>query len=290
MANQPKRHHYIPQFILRNFTDHNGKLYCFDKRLSKTFTSVPTNVFVKNNLNTHKYEDGTTSTHLESSLSKEIESPAAVVVEKIITSARHGDNLELTQSEQKVWINFLYAQLMRHPHQRDFVQNKNHIHQILDDIECNTDHLIPEMRKYFEDPERKKRMANNAWQNAVMPPQEDQGQVMPILKSRSIGTILLTKKSKSFVIGDIPIIRLPSPETSLQAPEVRLLYPVSKDVIIKWGLSDGDEYLLLVSDNSCIRALNEASLRQSNIIAGCSEKLIQSLAYSRHGILKDVSS
>lgn len=101
---------------------------------------------------------------------------------------------------------------------------------------------------------------------------------------------MLNKKSKSFVIGDIPVIRYPSSETSLDSPEARLIYPVSWDVLIVWGLHDRDKELLFLSDDSYVRSLNETSLKQSNIIAGRSETLIRSLAHSRHGSYRGISS
>ena len=51
--NEAKRHHYIPQFILRNFTDENGQLEYWDIAESKLEKRNPRSVF----MNWHMYRD-----------------------------------------------------------------------------------------------------------------------------------------------------------------------------------------------------------------------------------------
>ena len=41
---RPKLHHYLPQFILREFAAPNGRVYVFDKQLSRSFPSNPENL------------------------------------------------------------------------------------------------------------------------------------------------------------------------------------------------------------------------------------------------------
>lgn len=51
-SKDPKRHHYIPQFILRNFcfdTDRN-QLFYFDKRTSTISIKQPKDIFMVKNL------------------------------------------------------------------------------------------------------------------------------------------------------------------------------------------------------------------------------------------------
>ena len=45
--NTPKKHHEIPQMLLRNSTDQNGSLYCYQKEGNKVFKTNPSNVFVQ---------------------------------------------------------------------------------------------------------------------------------------------------------------------------------------------------------------------------------------------------
>lgn len=51
MKREPIRHHYIPQFILRNFAvDNSGKVLYYDKKSEKTSEVKPRDIFFENNL------------------------------------------------------------------------------------------------------------------------------------------------------------------------------------------------------------------------------------------------
>ena len=56
--NLPIRHHFIPQFILRNFTNDDGYLYCYSKQARRMFKSPPSNVFLKKHLYSQRDERG----------------------------------------------------------------------------------------------------------------------------------------------------------------------------------------------------------------------------------------
>ena len=50
ISNSPKRHHYIPQFLLKNFLDDSGRFWVFDREEGKPHQGTPTNTFVRRNL------------------------------------------------------------------------------------------------------------------------------------------------------------------------------------------------------------------------------------------------
>lgn len=52
-----KRHHYIPQFYLRGFTNEDGDYYIFDKTTETIRKSNPLNSFFENNRNATTFED-----------------------------------------------------------------------------------------------------------------------------------------------------------------------------------------------------------------------------------------
>ena len=53
----PKRHHYIPQMLLKRFCTDNGLIWVHDGR--KTYETHYWNVFVKRHLNTRSEFDNT---------------------------------------------------------------------------------------------------------------------------------------------------------------------------------------------------------------------------------------
>lgn len=47
---QPKRHHYIPNFYLKNFAHSKSKyLYVYSKKTNKIFSTLPQNICCESN-------------------------------------------------------------------------------------------------------------------------------------------------------------------------------------------------------------------------------------------------
>ena len=67
---EPIRHHYIPQFILRNFANDEGKVNYYDKK-TKIATVVDTrDVFMSKNLYRDEVNHSNNPTKIEKDLSK----------------------------------------------------------------------------------------------------------------------------------------------------------------------------------------------------------------------------
>jgi hypothetical protein len=80
-----KRHHYIPQFYLKGFTNEHGKYYIFDKQIETIRLSTPINSFFENNRNTVIVKDEKT-VFLEDIYSR-FDSETAPQLEKIRTAS-----------------------------------------------------------------------------------------------------------------------------------------------------------------------------------------------------------
>ena len=54
-----KRHHYIPKFLIKEFTDEQGLLYIYDKIKDKFLTNKrsPKSIFFENDRNTIVYDE-----------------------------------------------------------------------------------------------------------------------------------------------------------------------------------------------------------------------------------------
>ena len=50
MKKEPVRHHYVPQFILRNFCDEKGFLNYYDKKTNEMTVREPRDIFMEKNL------------------------------------------------------------------------------------------------------------------------------------------------------------------------------------------------------------------------------------------------
>ena len=113
-----KKHHYIPQFLLRNFAfDRRRRLYVFDKRTDRVFVASVADAAAENRL----YEfsiDGTVGT-IEPSLA-EFESEAASALAAVLSE----DNLGGTTAYQRAVMSGLICHLLlRSPQQRGMIRH-----------------------------------------------------------------------------------------------------------------------------------------------------------------------
>ena len=60
-----ERHHYVPIFLAKNFTQTNGKLNLYDKKADKEFEAKPKNIFLERNRNTFINREGKKSDVIE---------------------------------------------------------------------------------------------------------------------------------------------------------------------------------------------------------------------------------
>lgn len=112
---RPKRHHYVPQFVLRQFRDAHGQLHLFDKKRERLYCGAPNSVFFEKHLyRIFTPPTGEPSHEVEKRLSS-IESEASPVVQKILRSARYGVNPGLSAEERYAWAHLYHAQSRRTP-------------------------------------------------------------------------------------------------------------------------------------------------------------------------------
>lgn len=278
MNNSPKRHHYIPQFILRNFTDECGKLHCFNKETRKIFSTSPAEVFAINNLYT-QYGDGATSTQVETELSQ-IEEKFSRVIGKIIEAARLESDPELESSDEDVLRQFIDCQINRHPYNRELLEKglqeperlqsciEDSLNRPLNNSECN--YLYNAHENNF---------AQNVFAVTSNVSNDSSASWMPYLKQKQIGICKVRQSTGEFVIGDRQIVRIPSEtgDTNFANPGVWLLYPISYDVgVVLWGLME--RKLNIFGDPRWTIDINKESFSTSQlIVAGRSKHQIQSL-------------
>jgi len=105
---RPKIHHYIPQFLLRNFTT-DGKVFVFDKKTRKSFRTNPRNIACEKGFNECTVEGKTFS--LEEYFSR-LETQWAPIIEKIVSKK---DILFLTEGQRAVISQFIAVQSVRTP-------------------------------------------------------------------------------------------------------------------------------------------------------------------------------
>ncbi|MDE0332846.1 MAG: DUF4238 domain-containing protein [Nitrospinae bacterium] len=276
---EPKGQHFIPEMLLCRFTDENGKLYCFRKDSpDKVFESTPKNAFKKRHLHTQFNEHGEKDFSVETELSK-LEGQADEAIEKIIQAARLGRPPSLTSNEKKVWDNFLGRQWVRTLKHRDEMQNPAFIAEALTNFENDVRPLTDDEREKFNDPKEQPRLMKNIWaRNVVGTPNPE---LIEILEKKGVEIRKILSPKWSFIIGSYPILIVhvtQSEGTDIRDTNVGVLLPISHDVIVTAAFSHGEERFVEIDEMLEIRQINKAIFNQSDMIAGRSRELIESLA------------
>ncbi len=84
LMSNPKKHHFVPQFLLRQFADEEGHhIYVFDKRTGRVFRSNISNVAAENRL--YEFKLGDLSATMEIGLAR-FDANAAVPLSKILAA------------------------------------------------------------------------------------------------------------------------------------------------------------------------------------------------------------
>ena len=247
---EPKRHHYVPKMLLRNFVDKSGNLHFFNKHFQKRVvkTTKPSNFCVENRL--YWFDDDGS---LEKKLAQ-LETRAAPIIMKIVKKARIGEKPGLNSSEKEIWDHFLICQWGRTPDRVTKIVNKG-------------------IKTEEEQSAIKETLGSTQFYDVIDPPKYR----LEILTEKGLLVMAIRKPRESFVIGSDPVVRFQS-GIPLSNPKAKLLLPVASDIAITQSSAPNCEELIEVKNPEYIRRINEKVFNQSSAIAGHSDRLIASLA------------
>ena len=156
----PKRHHYVPQFLLHNFTDENGDLHFFTKKSKcrEVLKAKTDNVFHQKHLYASINDDGSKDNTLEKNYSQ-MEAQAADLIKKIIKEIRLDKVTIFSDQELRLWTKFFFNQWKRVPDMHKSYFSDEKVFQALADTPyakdnpAEHDQLISELKN---DPKIKK--------------------------------------------------------------------------------------------------------------------------------------
>lgn len=110
----PKKQHFVPQFLLRNFTKAKGRhLAAFDKRAERTFWTPVVDAAEQNGFYDFEVSGGEAS--IEQSLS-DLEDTASVVIQRVVAAESLAS---LSESDRATIATFCAVQMCRVPHYRE---------------------------------------------------------------------------------------------------------------------------------------------------------------------------
>lgn len=271
-----KNNHYIPQFILRNFTDDDNKIYHFSKDLKNWKSKNRDN---PNGLSTRKTaqqihlytteQSGMLSDEFEQKFSQ-IEADVAPIVKKILTIKKKITALSefLTNDEYGLMMFFLTISLRRTPTYLKYI-NKHFI-AALDTVDTADD--------FFEETDRKyvKRNKNTVFihNNFTVPfifNETAVNELMSVLSSYKWFIFCKSGLPGSFLLGDtlLSFLKLPVNE-----PINEVYVPLSKNHML-FGYRNNeihkDSSILMNLDRHSIKKINEYVVANADKFVFCSE-------------------
>ena len=283
-ANRPKRNHYVPQMLLKNFCEDDGLLWIGDKIRGKVYRANPTKVFVRSKLYVKRdYSEKNESYEYEHILSK-IESNAEPVVSSIIEQVRCGKNPHLDPNLNKQFKEFVFALARRTPEsqERVFSDSGRSFDAVVDSVSkellAQAGYDIPEQDWFDRDPGvlelKRKLKSNHGAKFAAGDHHILQQDTERFSRETGWGVALICLPKRSFVIGShgLTIIRR---SASIGGSWL----PIAHDVAVQvTAFPDRGFRLHLDRKNeSIIKSINRETAVHSDIIAGRSEALVRSL-------------
>ena len=270
----PKLQHYVPQMILRRFTDENGSLYCCRGADAgkPIWKRKPENVFAENHLYTLYNDDGKPDVSIEKDFSI-LEGEVSGIIDRLLEAALKGRTPCMDADEKDCWLRYLCRQRRRTPDGARAIVEK-HMDQQIDEFPafyeayvgrpCTLDELAQ-----INDPADHERYRKNAFSRfSSFEPRAD---VMEMLRNTSIVTAVIQTPKKNFVCGSRPIDGFGDWFTMDSKVAVKLICPNGIDNLV----------VLDNTSTSVIRQINEDIVERSTFFAGPSQELIESLACPR---------
>ena len=279
----PKRHHYVPQMLLKRFADAEGRIAFYDKSRPKAGVQMttPKNLLVQQHLYSKRNRDGSIDGSLEAYYST-LESEAHVLFDKIIVAVLERSIPIISAVEKNIWDRFLYEQWRRVPDLHDEIMPlSNFAEQIregFEEFEAEFNRPVTaEERELFGGTAALKTFRNNVRVTAL-------NQRSSIVTEAIANKALFfgrTAPQRSFIIGSSPVMKLvPSNTTNnLDNPAVEIWLPIHPNVmVVSAGLKGAGTGHLAALHMDRIRGFNESVAKKSTIFAGRSRELIASLA------------
>lgn len=266
--------------LLRNFTDDDGWLFVFNKRISDkgVLNMRPKQAFAENHRYTLYQFDESKDYSVEKALSI-VEGKARQVMAKIVESARVRRYPHLTRPEKHVLDTFFCCQILRspdaHPPQVDIDRMFHNSVAKARKEGLVPDDILSELldNRRFIDILQHNMVAETALSETVV----TRSGISDQIRGKGLRIVTVKHSKSSFVVGSNSFAKIVL-HGSLDPvdPEGYLWFPIAHDVVVTPVGRPGREEVS-AAKTSFVRRLNEATLDQSTVIAGRSRALVESL-------------
>ena len=271
----PRRHHYIPRMILRNFTNDKGGLHFWRRTfpVGNVRVTTPENLFLEADLYTIVGDEGERDVSLEHGFSK-LESAGAVFLRQLLGIVRAGKTPRMADEVWEFLHHFRYYSDKRSAAWHSRFLSEQEFDAVLAEV-ASQERWTDADRAWMNDlvdVDRIKRNARIAAQ-ASGPPEE----LLVEMRSRGLA-VYMAPRNAAFVLGDHPTAMAKVGSVAEDAPGGKISFmPIASDVAIGY-CSQAKTVHLEQLTRPQLRTMNEAMARQSVMIAGRSQALVASLS------------
>lgn len=282
MAGAAKRHHYVPQCLIRNFCDESGRVW-FSERDERGLYKCPEQRNTKSVFYENYYYSievrGRPSDYIEKSYYQKIDDRLAILIGRVLDCERRGC-IDLLRGEVRELSWIVYALLVRNPNFiAKFVECEISTGREIVERALRHSNLEENQRffaeKLLSSRQELKKLGRTARVSAqVSPPSE----VAPYLDALS-AKIVRCSGRHSFIISDFPVYRIGNGGANgLRNINSEMWLPISPKValvLLNESVSAVPDFNVL--DRDRVREINVFAVRNSAGVASHSRQLISSL-------------
>ncbi|TIW49303.1 MAG: DUF4238 domain-containing protein [Mesorhizobium sp.] len=209
----PADHHFVPQFLLRNFADDAGALHVFDRRtLARgVFQNPPGKVFFERQLYTSFEKDLSKNVDLELAFAH-LEGTVAPLIARIVETAKHNRGVALHSNERQLLAIYTYYQWKRVPDNfRQFSSLATFRidgEKVLREFETRYRPLDDHEREYFGKEETWRRMLQNVRRDVIS---KGNASIVDTVESMNLCIVNISNPKKAFIISSYPVYKLNFP-------------------------------------------------------------------------------
>lgn len=273
----PKKHHYVPQWLIKKWAQPNGKVLGIDRRdpdALRPFRQLPVNINAQNHLYSVEGSDGIKDPILETDLYAPLDEQAEKLTSLIIECL---DEKVLPQldfnARRLLWQFYIYNAVKRHPRPiREIYHTLNdeeraHVKELAAAHLIERGHdpakVVKDLDEYDFD--------NNSLALAIQIARSDQDEKTLDQLAKLDVLFVIAPPGKGFILPDLPF-ELIRPG----APEKLKIIPIHPKYAVVPCAPDASKVKLLAGAQ--VRRLNEGWYRNGVTVLSVSEQLLISLA------------
>ncbi|WP_062236829.1 DUF4238 domain-containing protein [Aureimonas sp. N4] len=274
----PKRHHFVPKFLIEQFAGDAGTVRAWFKAQETVRDVLPKDLFVVGQFHSLYRQDGSRDPTLEVQLAR-LEGMVSPVIDEILVGVRGNQVVDITVEQKTVVDLFIYLQFRRTPERFERYRADIGFDELLRSSIAAWRREHPEQEHELEglpDAEIEKRVFHNSRIKAI---RHFKGPVLDAFRRRYLDIVHIDPRiRRQFVLGSTPVMPF---EGLIHPGETQLWLPIAPDIAIGPGPLGNGFRQIMIRDPEVIRRFNMAICAQSSIVAAASDRLLQSLRRPR---------